>query len=269
MSEDEIPEAASENQPVEDEAQAGLAPDTAQGQDGISEAASENQDRPKRKRGRPPVWTPAGREMGKDSSRARTARGQSNHLYAIMAQNQIKALCDQAPDEQACRAAWERMSWLANQTTWILSQPRLSPLTAVLARDMKVRLSVLTELGRIYFDLGEEAFRRALDSVLDMQPKPTTKAAVAMLRRWRLECLGKPDEDCAGDADELSIAIQKAIEGYLERYPATSDETILEALNDMVSLHLFVMEEKAKQQPATPLLLAEGTPPAGPSPPAG
>jgi hypothetical protein len=156
-------------------------------------------------------------------------------------------MCNQDRDPQARQAAWERHSWLLDERIEVLWQPtKLNPILALVYGATKARLSVLAELGRISCDLGKEAFRRAVDELIDVRPKPSTKAAVAMLRRWRLECLGKSNEDRAGDARGVFDAIDKALEGYLDRCPATSKETIVEALEDMIGIYLWFIEEEAE-----------------------
>jgi hypothetical protein len=98
-------------------------------------------------------------------------------------------------------------------------------------RDLcRKNLGVLAELGRIVatFEDGDRHAARLAVEILAMWPRPNSKTAVAILRRWRLEHLGKPE--AAGDAKGLALAISRAIDGYLSSKPATAEAAIVEAL---------------------------------------
>jgi hypothetical protein len=234
MSEDGISEAASENQPGEEKQSA---PSDAQGEDGIAEAASEIT--PKRKRGRPGngLVNSARPDPGSFRSllpgetfvepmpcgtEARTLRGCQNAEYANRAWRALFELRDEFPEvlELVGCKQWE---------------------TGEITPDVDFcdqNAGVLTELGRILWtfrDGPRVAARLAVD-FLKIQPRPKSKEAVVILRRWRLQALGKTTG--VGDVKGLALVIAKAIEGYRKKKPATPDEVVIDALEWVLSLHL-------------------------------
>lgn len=84
---------------------------------------------------------------------------------------------------------------------------------------VKIKQGILSELGRIDDDESLIAIARQLCEL-----KPTTREAVAMVRRWRL---GK---DGVGSAPDLAQAMLNAYNDYLMRYPSTGDDERAQAL---------------------------------------
>jgi hypothetical protein len=119
---------------------------------GISEAASE-----KRKRGRPRLIPASMLGVVDFATSCRTARGKQDVYYRLRA---IHVL-----------AGDERFSWLADSRAMEDGSPNAW------------KPSILSELGRFQSDATLRAFALAL---CEIRPRPTSKAAVSMLRRARL-----------------------------------------------------------------------------------
>lgn len=157
------------------------------------EAASEK----KKKRGRPPVFSPEYRAaMGELFYEVRTHRGMSEIMYR---QRAYGFLIDDA-----------RFSWLADRRK-IEEKGR---------RGMKS--SILAALGRI----TDEAELKAV-ALRICELKPKTKAAVAMINRFRL---GRGPE---ANYLNLLIHLEKALNAYLATHPATPEDWITRALRDL------------------------------------
>ena len=208
--------------------------------EGISEAASENTQKPergevitslitmlhgeeavnhekgeaasdipvKRKRGRPPIFE-RGWSQWDAGSKATTKRGQLEALYA----------------RRARYVLFEHRH----------KHPELIELTGLRKHDdgkeyvdiqSKRNLTVLAELGRLIvrYKNGEEVAVEWAVEILNQQPKPTTKQAVQMLRRARLTQVPEPD------AGTLARKILDAVESYADSHPAINNSQIIEAL---------------------------------------
>jgi hypothetical protein len=208
--------------------------------EGISEAASENTQKPerdevitslitmlhgeeavnhekgeaasdipvKRKRGRPPIFE-YGWSQWDAGSKATTKRGQLEALYA----------------RRASYVLFEHRH----------KHPELIELTGLRKHDdgkefidiqSKRNLTVLAELGRLIerYKNGEEVAVEWAVEILNQQPKPTTKQAVQMLRRARLTQAPEPD------AETLARKILDAVESYADSHPAINNSQIIEAL---------------------------------------
>jgi hypothetical protein len=208
--------------------------------EGISEAASENTQKPerdevitslitmlhgeeavnhekgeaasdipvKRKRGRPPIFE-RGWSQWDAGSKATTKRGQLEALYA----------------RRASYVLFEHRH----------KHPELIELTGLRKHDdgkeyvdiqSKRNLTVLAELGRLIvrYKNGEEVAVEWAVEILNQQPKPTTKQAVQMLRRARLTQVPEPD------AGTLARKILDAVESYADSHPAINNSQIIEAL---------------------------------------
>jgi hypothetical protein len=208
--------------------------------EGISEAASENTQKPerdevitslitmlhgeeavnhekgeaasdipvKRKRGRPPIFK-HGWSQWDAGSKATTKRGQLEALYA----------------RRASYVLFEHRH----------KHPELIELTGLRKHDdgkeyidthSKRGLTVLAELGRLIvrYKNGEEVAVEWAVEILNQQPKPTTKQAVQMLRRARLTQIPEPD------AGTLARKILDAVESYADSHPAINNSQIIEAL---------------------------------------
>jgi hypothetical protein len=209
--------------------------------EGISEAASENTQKPerdeaitslitmihggeavnhekgevasdisvKRKRGRPPLFE-YGSILWGESSNATTRRGQLEALYA-------------------------------REASWVLfkhrhQHPELIELTGLHKHDdgqefrdinLKRNLTILAELGRLIvrYTNGEEVAVKWAVEILNQQPKPTIKQAVQILRRARLT-----QEAPKPDAEKLACKILEAVESYADSHPAINNSQIIEAL---------------------------------------
>ena len=89
----------------------------------------------------------------------------------------------------------------------------------------KWRRTLLAELGRI---AGEEDIKEW--ATILCAEKPTTKAAIARVRRWRL---GQPQEP---EAKQLVRRILQAIDTYRIEYPGADVPLVLEAINNAYSV---------------------------------
>jgi hypothetical protein len=155
---------------------------------------------------------------------SRTERGRQNGEYAHVAAVALHALRREFPE----------VVELVGDEPSALGRRRRDIDRELCARN----LGVLAELGRIVdaFEEGDRHAARLALEVLAMRPRPNSKAAVAILRRWRLDQLGVPEP--AGDARGLALAIFRAIDGYLSRKPATPRGAVVEALGCVLRFHL-------------------------------
>jgi|TARA_B100001964_G_C14051899_1_gene517404 hypothetical protein len=146
--------------------------------DGISEAVSE-----KRKRGRPPTFTPEYRALMKAFfPDVQTRRGMTNVLYQ---QQALGLLRDDA-----------RFKWLVDKDKMIAGEPNAW------------KPSILAELGRIS---DEETLKVVALRVCEVKPK--TKDAIAEIRRFRT---GKT---AAGNASDLYSALATRMNDYIQQHP--------------------------------------------------
>lgn len=133
----------------------------------------------------------------------RSRKGQQERLIAALI---ISDIMERYPDDP-------RREWLVNEET--------------------ARWSVLTELGRLREQRGDEAFWEAVEWVLENRPR--VKDAVATLRGYRT---GKSPP--SGEAG-LHREMVKFVNAYLVRHPGTSWLQVEEALR----LTLRAVEERA------------------------
>jgi hypothetical protein len=150
------------------------------------EAASEN-----RGRGRPPKFPPEMMKYAEAQGR-KTRRGQQDHIYGGLV---ISDIMRRYPED-------ERRNWLVNEET--------------------AKWSILSELGRLRDQRGEEAFWEAVEWVLENRPK--VKEAVAVLRRYRT---GRSPQ---GNADGVYEALRKTTNDYLKTHPGTPTDAVETAL---------------------------------------
>jgi hypothetical protein len=214
--------------------------------EGISEAASENTQKPerdevitslmtmlrgeeavnhekgeaasdipvKRKRGRPPTFQ-HGWSQWDAGSKATTKRGQLEALYA----------------RSASRVLFDHRH----------KHPELIELTGLHKYDdgteyrdiqSKRNLTVLAELGRLIvrYKNGEEVAVEWAVEILNMEPKPTVKQAMRLLRAWRL------GHNKTGSTDALTERLLAAAADYVDSYPSTTGQQICDALEHALNL---------------------------------
>ncbi len=124
--------------------------------------------------------------------RAQSRRQQQNRVYAELAHYILNEAYESGETQ------WE----------WLLAEPR--------------KVGILSELGRIRRQRGEEGFWQIANWVADEKPK--TKEAVLMLRHLRT---GKRTP---GSARELHHDILETIRNYRLRHPGTTQNQIETAL---------------------------------------
>ena len=155
---------------------------------GISEIISET-----RQRGRPPVMDEAQVKLAEFCTENKvTHRHKLNIHYR---QRALSLLMDQ------------------KQFSWLLD-------SKIMAETGRIRkTTILAELGRIQNDENLKVFALEI-----CKRKPTTGAAVAMLRRAR----GVSEE--AGNAEGVAHAIRVALNAYITRHPSTPWPDVTAAL---------------------------------------
>jgi hypothetical protein len=196
-------------------------------EDTITEAASENQ--PKPKRGRPSKWVEGAKRHVDSLDRGITTdRGRTNHIHA---ENGLIALAGGEGRPPDAVMKWpDRYRWIVGRFPETVVSPKAASLIRAASSALKMtasqdaKVSILSELGRITSVYGDETARSVADQLSEMKPRPTVKAAVAMLRRWRLPKT-KP-----GRVDGLVDAITRAIDLYCDQHPETEPEMIDDAL---------------------------------------
>jgi hypothetical protein len=172
---------------------------------------------PKRKRGRPLIFGErAYQNMSWLSPNNRTQRGRSNQNWLNYALNLLK---QDHPDRERYRWLWPTLDF---------------PYGA------GVKITLLVEVGRIRYAYGAEAARQVALQLCETKPK--TQEGVRSLRAWRLQ-----REAQAGDVDGLYDALVRAIEAYLDRLPATPEETIGKALTALLWRWEDVREERTAE----------------------
>jgi AT hook motif len=227
-------------------------------EDELSEAASDNQ--PKRKRGRPRKWVdmkthePYAYEKQRRGVLDPTGdRTLSNRFYQ---ERGTVALVAALTPETANRFQWimgtvqikrdgDSMNFVMPGVT------RANPTALALMPGMierwrrEVKASILTELGRIaeegFSDSRDLAVKRA-DELCAMEPKLTVKEAVRRLREWRLDRQPKPANE-----DQLADVIIEAIDAYFDRHVSTKEETaklIDDALWGVMSYYEWLFEDE-------------------------
>ena len=115
------------------------------------------------------------------------------------------------------------------------------------------RLTILIELGRVLLNYSNsERHVREWAEILS-RDKPKTHTAVALIRRWRLHgrstirpVLGKHPAD-QGDAVGLALILIRAVERYQTRYPQTTINQIVGALQNAAD----AFSENDDEQPDT------------------
>ncbi len=217
--------------------------------EGISEAASENTQKPerdevitslmtmlrgeeavnhekgeaasdipvKRKRGRPKLglgYELSHREGSILGSEAKTERGKLEALYAKRAAYVLFNHRHEHPELTEwtglykCDDGEEIVHWGSSKTT------------------------VLAELGRLIekYRNGEEVAVQWSVEILNMEPKPTVKQAMRLLRAWRL------GHNKTGSTDALTERILAAAADYVDSYPSTTGQQICDALEHALNL---------------------------------
>ena len=210
---------------------ADLTSSTPEPPDGITENFSENP--PARKRGRPRIFEATAYGPRRGHSRIYTERSRLNDVYFV---NALLTLTDDHPDR-------DRYYWLCPDGSVSYAYPTL-PLARIRP---KVKTVLLTELGRILADYGEETMRRVALQLCEDKPK--TQDAVRWLRAQRLQ-----REPRAGTWEALCEHLSRALDDYLARYPATPDAVVSSALwtqaDEWDDLVEWVATEKTKEQEA-------------------
>jgi hypothetical protein len=174
----------------------------------ITEAASE-----KRKRGRPPVILP----------------GLSEQVVSMF-----------APDVKTRRAkldAYYRIHALAvlkdvPEATWLCDMEAMKA-----GKSKSWKPAILTELGRIE---DVEALRHMAKLVCDA--KPSTKEAVAWLRRWRT---GKSAPTSEKD---LFRTLARTFDDYKRTHPDLDERTAVDAINSLYCAVQDLYEEPGGDQ---------------------
>jgi hypothetical protein len=203
------------------------------------EAASENTG--KRKRGRPPIlrkdW------VGVHPRDGETERGKANDLYAwgAFAHFRDRLEFPKYPERM------EEFFWLFGFHPPKPGQRWNENL------DGHFRQSVVAELGRIISEWsnGFELALKNARGLCQMDPKPTTKEAMLMLRRWRL---GR--ENKRGNPLELLQRIAKTIDDYCDRYEMNRAWIA----DDLRLLADWIEEEDAEAERTTPEERQQGEP---------
>jgi len=194
------------------------------------EAASE-----KPRRGRPQLISAAGRELvAQLNPHVRTERGANNRFYAMIALNALTH-CE---EREAARMSGVNGSnskefpyaWLAPDG----SAAGLIPGFSTTEWAQRARVSVLAELGRVQIEFGDEVMRDIARQVCALEPKPATKEAAAMVRRWRLQ--GRAKSLPEGTLDGLMDAISHVIDHYVSTHTDPGRAVIIEALEWTLSL---------------------------------
>jgi hypothetical protein len=195
----------------------------AQGEEGITEAASEIKASTKPKRGRPKVFekmrndpgTPVGGFTG-----AKTDRGNQEAEYAFEA---ARALFKH-------RETHSEVLWVTGIVTCEDGKQ-----TFGLYGGTRWKQGILAELGRImckYSD-GEEVAVQYAVALAHMEPRMTVKQAITWIRGQRL-----PSER-NGSADSLYDAVCKAVDDYWARHPDTPKSAIVEGLEDALGCYSY------------------------------
>jgi hypothetical protein len=163
----------------------------------ISETVSET---PKPKRGRPRVIPDDYRAIFQAYglfTDVTTERGRQNIAYR---QRALRVLGNDP-----------RFKWVADRDAMRRGDPG------------SFRPTILAELGRIADD--DQLREMALEVC---RVKPTTRRAVAAVRRWRLGRSG------VGDADGLLDELIRHVDDYLDRYPETPPAALVEAVSELL-----------------------------------
>ncbi len=225
--------------------------------EGISEAASENTQKPerdevitslitmlhgeeavnhekgeaasdipvKRKRGRPPIFE-HGWSQWDAGSKATTKRGQLEALYARRARYVLFEHRHKHPE----LTEWTGL-YRCEDGREILD------LTAL-------KTTVLAELGRLIekYKNGEEVAVQWSVKILNMKPKPSVKKAMRMLRGWRLG-----DKRGTGSADALTIKILSSIDSYTNGHPNTTEQQIIDALEQAIGIRYEYYDDQQEE----------------------
>jgi hypothetical protein len=230
-----ISEAASEKPMTPEEARAAIdaiKSDLGNASPSVSEAASETQPPARRKRGRPSLWTAEGQASIETRNLFGSGRGRNNDAHAAIA---IELLTSYINDSKSEEVSWGRVSWLLQDMAISFN---IRDFMAAGCREMvtkSAKMSVLTELGRIASSHGGGEMVRLAFELCDLDPKPSVKRAVRMLRDWRLQREGR-----AGTPEECLEAIRTAVIRFLETRSATSRETVAVALREALRSWLSI-----------------------------
>lgn len=168
----------------------------------ISEAAP-------KKRGRPPVF---GREVLDEYKRLypdlRTRRSLQEEVYRSFA---IHAL---DPPDERWRWLWDREAALKGLGTW--------------------KPGILAALGRV----GDDESIRALATSLSLR-KPSTKAAIACIRRWRLGRAARRP----GLETSLTARLARVVDAYRTSHPDCTTDEIFTALQNVADFTAELSQE--------------------------
>jgi hypothetical protein len=174
----------------------------------ITEAASENTEKPKR--GRPRVMDDTTRALYNSMYPDLTERQKQNLQYRAHAIHMLRLLeADSNP----------RLSWLFDREKFQHAEANQSRLDSTVYKH-----GILAELGRIE-DEGE-----MLEAALYLcELKPKTKDAIVSIRRYRL---GREPE---GNYLTLWMALARALDDYRAVHPSTSKDMVVRALYDLAA----------------------------------
>jgi hypothetical protein len=196
-------------------------------EEGNTEKFSENTT--PRKRGRPRRFDNAPgfftQTSAKQFPHVQSARGHVNMHYLSLALTVLTET--DHPDRR-------RYDWLCPDGALLWLHPMGASLPHLRPR---IKTTILTELGRVGMELGEEHMRNAALHLCETKPK--TQDAVRSLRAWRLDQEGK-----MGTAAALEVVIARAVDDYLTRYPATPPGVVSDTLRGYADLVDWIEEER-------------------------
>ena len=215
---------------------------TAPAAEGITETVSENPpEKPKRSRGRPRLIKRAGLDMvDRLYANVGSERGRNGKFYMMIALNTLVGLEDH--DERA------RYYWLAPDGAILALMPGLSEGYRANTKRIgnpkdvpgaALRETLLTELGRVMVAYDKDTMLRLAQQLCEMEPKPTTREAVAMVRRWRL---GEPDEPEPPGVAGLKLI--DALAKFLDDYRATHAGVTRDVQRDALEFLYFGMMDE-------------------------
>jgi hypothetical protein len=182
--------------------------------------------------------------VGRLYSNVGSERGQNGKFYMMIALNTIVGIDDH--DERA------RYYWLAPDGAILAllgaTLPGASEGYRANVRRVGnptnvpgagLRETLLTELGRVMVACDKETMLRCARQLCEMEPKPSTREAVAMVRRWRLGEAEKPKPPGLV-AYELAQAVGKFVEQYAHTHSGVTDAVLMDAFEYM---HMLVCED--------------------------
>ena len=99
---------------------------------------------------------------------------------------------------------------------------------AIMRGDGKSRRGILSELGRLQ---DEDAIRAVARELGKMDPRPTTREAVARIRRYRL------GREAKGTYYDLVLWLERRMDEYVKTHPDMPREWIPRAFDDLYQLY--------------------------------